>query len=91
MIQELNEQELDLVYGGMGNGGAGPMRTTPVDKGSGHSSCTEGVLGGMVGGFFGGLATVSPLGALGVFVGSVFAGAIGAGCFRNHNRNVMIR
>ncbi|OWQ46925.1 hypothetical protein CDL60_10990 [Roseateles noduli] len=83
MLEVLTEEEIDLVSGGMGNGGGGPMKVSQLDKGSGHSSCTDGVFSGMVGGLVAGLSMANPLIFAGTFGGLTLAGAVGGGCFRN--------
>jgi hypothetical protein len=83
MFEDLTEEEIDGVSGGMGNGGGGPMKVSPLDKGSGHGSCSEGILGGMLVGLFGGLATGNLIGLAGTSVGGLLGGAMAGGCFRN--------
>lgn len=80
-MTELEPEEISKVAGGMGNSANGATGTTPVNKGSGSNSCTDGVIGGMTAGLLGGLATANPLGFLGVFAGATLGGAIAGGCF----------
>ncbi len=82
MFEVLTEEEIDCVSGGMGNGGGGLMKVSPLDKGSGHSSCTDGVFSGMIGGLVAGLSMANPLIFAGTFGGLTLAGAVGGVCFR---------
>ncbi len=81
MFAELTQDEMDVVCGGMGNSPSGRTGSTPVNKGGGSTSCSDGVTGGAVAGLLGGLATANPIGFAGVFVGATLGGAVAGGCF----------
>ena len=88
MFEVLTEEEIDCVSGGMGNGGGGPMKVSQLDKGSGLSSCGEGILGGLSGSLFAALASSTPIGFAGTALGGLMAGAMAGGCFRNESHQM---